>query len=102
MSDATDEVLIPADRGRWDGEIVASRDRTLRWGTTEIVVRLHEFGDGDTHAQVLVPSERPLWAVDMVADLQSDDGPASAIGEVCARVWDVTPDELHAHGEVSA
>lgn len=102
MQSSTDQVLVPADRGRWDGDIVASRDRTCRWGTTEIVVRLHEFADGDTHAQVLVPSDRPPWAVDMVADLQSDDGAASAIGEVCARVWDVTPDELHAHGEVSA
>lgn len=88
-------VRVPAERDRWDDDVVDTMHRTYRWGVTELDVRMQQFADQDIHLEIDAP-ERPPWAADMVADLLASNHVSAAVGEALRRTWDVGRDELDA------
>lgn len=85
-----DDLISPADRGRWDGEIVGARTETIEYRGREFVFRLQEYAEGGVHVQLLADADRPPWAREMIEYMRAQGGMGEGVAEMLCRVWDVS------------
>jgi len=88
------------ERGRWDGDVVATDTGSYRWGTHTFQYRLQVFADGDGHLQLAgVSADPPPAAEAMIADALADRWAPPQIGLALARAWTLNPQEIaRTHG----
>jgi len=82
------------DRGRWDGDVVATDEGVVRWGTHRIPYRVQQFADGTTTVQGSAPADAPVCADEIVADLLDGSPFGRALGVRLAELWDVDLSEV--------
>jgi len=83
------------DRGRWDGEVVATAFETFTWGTHTFEAELHVFADGSGNVHPLDPPDGPPpAAAEIVADALAGRWALPELGIALARAWGLKRSEL--------
>jgi len=76
------------DRGRWDGDVVATAFETYTWGTHTFEVEVHVFADGRGHLHLVDPPKQPPpAAAEIVADALAGEWAEPEVGVALARGW---------------